>query len=181
MNKELNIDTSWLQELAFQYPNDFQFGNILRKILTKKELEKEEVDNSDTETKEEIDYKQLYIRLSADFDNYRKRTLKEREEITLRTKASVLDSIMDLDSDVSIASESIKDEQAREGMKLILNKVNKFLSNNGIESIQNETYNPEEHEVVHILTEGSKEIKSVVSKGYKSGDKILRYSKVVIK
>jgi len=165
---------SELEQLAFDYPNDFDFGGIMRQIIPSLE-EKEEV------TKETTNWKELYARLAADFDNFRKRTAKEREELVLKTKLSMLETLLDIDSDISLALNAIKDEESKKGLNLITSKLDKFLTSHGVETIPTDKYYPEKHEVVSVLTEGSTDIAGVISKGYSIGEKIVRYPKVVLK
>ena len=81
-----------------------------------------------------------YIRLYAEFENYKRRVQKEKEELKNNTKVSVISSILDMDNDISIAIKSIKDPETKAGVELIAQKVEKFLSSQGIESIQTDTY-----------------------------------------
>lgn len=121
-----------------------------------------------------------YVRLFAEFDNYKKRVQKEKEDIKNNTKVSMISSILDMDSDISIAIKNIKDDVAREGVELIAQKLEKFLKNQGIESIQTETYDDELHEVISVTESGAKKVIDVVSKGYTLNGKPFRYPKVVL-
>jgi molecular chaperone GrpE len=121
-----------------------------------------------------------YLMLYADFENYKKRAAKEKEEIRNSVKASMLSSVLDLDSDISIAIKSIKDESAREGVELIAAKVEKFLKSQGIEAIQTEEYDSDLHEVVTVLPVGEKKIVDVISKGYSIDGKPFRYPKIIL-
>lgn len=121
-----------------------------------------------------------YLMLYADFENYKKRVSKEKEEIRNSVKASMLSSVLDLDSDISIAIKSIKDESAREGVELIAAKVEKFLKSQGIEAIQTEEYDSDLHEVVTVLPVGEKKIVDVISKGYSIDGKPFRYPKIIL-
>jgi len=121
-----------------------------------------------------------YVRLFAEFDNYKKRVQKEKEDIKNNTKVSMISSILDMDSDISIAIKNIKDDVAREGVELIAQKLEKFLKNQGIESIQTETYDDELHEVISVVPTGKDEVIDVVSKGYMLNGKPFRHPKIVI-
>jgi molecular chaperone GrpE len=121
-----------------------------------------------------------YLRLAADFENYKKRVLKEKEELKNNTKVSMITSILDMDSDISLAIKNIKDESAREGVQLIASKIDKFLKNHGIETIQTETHDEDLHEVISILQVGEKKVVDVVSKGYTLDGKPLRYPKIIL-
>jgi len=159
-----------LEKLAFDHPNDFELGEKIRQIAS---------DDSEAEPddiKESTRWKDLYLRQVADFDNFRKRTNKEKEEIVFRTRQSMLDSILDIDSDISLASKHIKDE----GIQIIIAKLDKFLTNHGVEVIQTDTYDSDIHDVISVVDSNTKGIVDVVSKGYKLGDRILRHPKVII-
>jgi molecular chaperone GrpE len=121
-----------------------------------------------------------YLRLAAEFDNYKKRVIKEKEELRNNTKVSMITSILDMDSDISLAIKNIKDDSAREGVELIASKIEKFLKGQGIETIQTEEYDTDLHEVISILPIGEKKIVDVVSKGYTLDGKPFRYPKIIL-
>jgi len=121
-----------------------------------------------------------YVRLFAEFDNYKKRVQKEKEDIKNNTKVSMITSILDMDNDISIAVKNIKDDVTREGVELIGQKLERFLKNQGIESIQTETYDDELHEVISVVPTGKNEVIDVVSKGYMLNGKPFRHPKIVI-
>ena len=118
-----------------------------------------------------------YLRLFAEFDNYKKRTNKEKEEIKVATKTNMISPILDLDSDLAIAMKNTKDDS---GIKLIVSKLGKFLNSQGIQSIQTETYDPDIHEVISILEVGKESIVDVVSKGYSLNGKPFRFPKIIL-
>jgi molecular chaperone GrpE len=121
-----------------------------------------------------------YVRLFAEFDNYKKRVQKEKEDIKNNTKISMITSILDMDNDISIAVKNIKDDVTREGVELIGQKLERFLKSQGIESIQTETYDDELHEVISVVPTGKNEVIDVVSKGYMLNGKPFRHPKIVI-
>ena len=121
-----------------------------------------------------------YLRLYAEYENYRKRVQKEKEELALNTKTKMLQSILDMDSDIAIAIKSIKNEEAKQGVTLISNKVESFLKSQGIESIQTETYDEDLHEVISLIEVGESKIVDVVTKGYSLNGKVIRYPKIVL-
>ena len=121
-----------------------------------------------------------YLLLYADFENYKRRVIKEKDELKNNTKVSMITSILDMDNDISLAIKNIKDKSAREGVQLIANKVETFLKNQGIEVIQTETYDEDLHEVISILPIGEKKVIDVVSKGYTIDGKPFRYPKIIL-
>ncbi len=143
-----------------------------------------ELNNNDTqliELQEKLeDANKKYLLLYADFENYKKRTQKEKEELKNNTKVSMISSILDMDNDISLAIKNIKDESAKEGVQLIANKLEKFLKGHGIEEIQTETYDSNLHEVITILEMGEEKIVDVVSKGWTLDGKPFRYPKIIL-
>ena len=121
-----------------------------------------------------------YLLLYADFENYKRRVIKEKEEIKNNTKVSMITSILDMDNDISLAIKNIKDESAKDGVQLIANKVETFLKKHGIEPIQTETYDGDLHEVISILPIGDSKIVDVVNKGYTLDGKPFRYPKIIL-
>ena len=121
-----------------------------------------------------------YMLLYADFENYKKRVQKDKDELRNNTKVSMITSILDMDNDISLAIKNIKDQSAKEGVQLIANKVETFLKNQGIEIIQTEKYDEDLHEVISILPIGEKKVIDVVSKGYTIDGKPFRYPKIIL-
>lgn len=117
-----------------------------------------------------------YLRLYAEFENYKKRTHKEKEDIKNFAKLETLAVILDVDNDLFIASNKIKNE----GVNLILSKLDNFLKSQGIEAIQNEKYDADIHEVISVVETGKEGIVEVVSKGYTLNGRIIRHPKVII-
>ena len=120
-----------------------------------------------------------YMLLYADFENYKKRVVKEKEELKNNTKVNMLTAVLDMDNDVALAVNNIKDETAKEGVQLIAGKLETFLKSQGIETIQTDTYDEDLHEVVTVIGEEKKVI-DVISKGYTLSGKPFRYPKIVL-
>lgn len=129
---------------------------------------------------EEVKDDDKYLRLAAEFENYKKRTIKEKQEIVNETKIRMLTSILDIDNDISIALNSLPKEQT-EGLNLILKKLESFLKTMGIEEIQTDEYDKDIHEVISMVpSDDPGKIISVVSKGYSINGKPFRYPKIVL-
>ena len=124
--------------------------------------------------------KNKYLLLYADFENYKRRVHKEKEELKNNTKVNMITSILDMDNDIELAIKNIKDDSARDGVKLIASKVQNFLKTQGIEPIQTETYDEDLHEVISVLEIGETKIVDVVSKGYTLNEKPFRFPKIVL-
>ena len=131
-----------------------------------------------------------YLRLSAEFDNYRKRTLKEKMELTKNAGEQILSGILPVVDNFERALASMEksdDMQAiREGVKLIYNSFKEFLTQNGVTEIDcvNNTFDTDEHEAVTKIPAPSADLKGKVvdciQKGYKLNDKVMRFTKVVV-
>ena len=119
-----------------------------------------------------------YLRLYADFENYKRRVQKDKEELVLNTKTKMLSSVLDMDNDVTLALKSM--DKVDKGVLLIAQKLETFLKSQGIETIQTETYDDELHEVISVTEAGGKKVIDVVSKGYTLNGKPFRYPKVVL-
>jgi molecular chaperone GrpE len=142
------------------------------------EVEKEVVELTTEEKLKESEDK--YLRLYAEFENYKKRVHKQKEDLVLETKTKMLSSILDMDSDISIAIRSIKNKDAKKGVSLIVSKLETFLKSQGIESIQTDIYDTDVHEVISIVNIGESKIIDVASKGYSINGKIFRYPKIIL-
>jgi molecular chaperone GrpE len=121
-------------------------------------------------------YDEKFLNLAADFENFKKRTLKEKEEIANNTKIKMLTSILDMDNDIAIALKNIDDD----GVRLIANKISAFLKSQNIEEIKTDEYDEELHEVISVMETGSSKIIDVVSKGYTLNGKPFRFPKVIL-
>lgn len=121
-----------------------------------------------------------YLRLYAEFDNYKKRVQKEKIEIVDNTKISMISSILEMDNDLSIALKNIKDVDTRQGINLIISKLDKFMKSCGVEPIQTEVYDAHVHEVVMVVDVGKTDIIDVVGKGYMINGKPFKYPKVIL-
>jgi len=131
-----------------------------------------------------------YLRLSAEFDNYRKRTLRERMELTKTAAESVMLSILPVTDDFERAMDSIDKgmnfEAVKEGILLIYNKFKDFNKQNGITEIEaaGKEFNTDLHEALTKIPAPSEDLKGkiidVVQKGYYLNDKVIRFAKVVV-
>lgn len=131
-----------------------------------------------------------YLRLSAEFDNYRKRTLKEKMDISKYAGEEIMKDILPIIDDFDRAlkhMESSPDcEGIKEGIDLIYNKFIDYLKRQGIKEIEslNEVFNVDIHDATAKLQVEEEEKKGkvveVLLKGYYLKDKVLRHSKVVI-
>lgn len=141
-------------------------------------------------TQEIADLKDKNLRLMAEFDNFRKRTLKEKSELILNGGEDVLKKLLPLVDDFERALKAMEtstDAQAiKEGLDLIYVKLIAYLNENGVQAIptENEAFNTDLHEAITTFPAPSEELKGkiidCVSKGYTLREKVIRYSKVVV-
>lgn len=134
--------------------------------------------------------KDKYIRLSAEFDNYRKRTLREKMDLSKSASKDLLLKIIpfmdDFDRAVKLMDTTTDCAAMKSGLDLIYSKFSEFLKQNGIKEIEslNSNFNVDLHEAVAkvTVTEDDKKGKvvDVVLKGYYLNDKVLRFAKVVV-
>jgi len=136
------------------------------------------------------DWQDKYMRLSAEFDNYRKRTHKEKAELTKQANSNLLKEILPVidnlerGRDTIIKSDNL--EGIKEGVELIYNKFIEFIGQNGVKEINaaNQEFDIDYHEALTKIPAPSEELKGkvvdVLEKGYLLNDKVIRYSKVVV-
>ena len=138
---------------------------------------------------EEIDWRDKYIRLQAEFDNFRKRTLREKMALIESGGSDVWKAVLPVLDDMEraiAASEKSEDITAlREGEKLIYNKFVDIMRQKGVVEIEAKDveFNPDLHEAVARFAAGedkSGKVIDVVQRGYKQGEQVLRYTKVVV-
>ena len=136
------------------------------------------------------EWQDKFLRLQAEFDNYRKRTLKEKMELIDSASKDVIKSLLVVLDDFDRAEEAFAKsdniETLREGLDLIHTKLVKVLEDKGLSSIEadGEMFDTDYHEAITKIPAPSEELKGkvvdTVEKGYKLKDKVIRYSKVVV-
>jgi len=145
------------------------------------------VDEKDEKIKELQD---KYLRLVAEFDNYRKRTMREKMELLKYASEEILKDLLPVIDDIDRAMAHINEasdiEALKKGMELINNKFNEFLKQKGIKEIEayQKEFNADLHEAISKMPVDDESLKgkniAVVQKGYFLNDKIIRHSKVVV-
>jgi molecular chaperone GrpE len=131
-----------------------------------------------------------YLRLFAEFDNYRKRTLKEKTELIKSAGENILINILPLVDDFERAIKAMENSEdidaVKEGIGLIYQKFIAFLNQNGVKAIDAEgkEFDTEFHEAITTIPAPSEDMKGKVidstQKGYTLNDKVIRFCKVVI-
>ncbi len=134
--------------------------------------------------------KKEYLFLMADFDNFRKRVLKEKADLLKNAAEKTLKGLLPIVDDFERGLEATKDSSdsaaVRQGMELIYNKLVKYLSDNGVNPMDSNgaSFDPEIHEAVAMVPAQSNDQKGIIidttQKGYTINDKVLRHAKVVV-
>ncbi len=131
-----------------------------------------------------------YLRLSAEFDNYRKRTLREKIELSQSGGESVIKKLLPIIDDFDMAMNSMRTTDdcnaVKAGLELIYSKINDFLKQAGVREIEavNEEFNGDMHEAVTTIPVDDEKMRGkvidVTQKGYTLNDKVIRFPKVVV-
>jgi len=158
----------------------------------KEEKENKEEKKGLKENKEMVpkeDYDALddhFKRILAEFENFKKRSQKERETLYNSILSDVVEVILPvLDNLENAVKVETKDEEYKKGIELVLKQFNDVLKSKGVEEIEalGQTFDPELHEAVRSIqdeTKGEKEVVEVYRKGYKIGSKVIRHSMVAV-
>ena len=181
--EELNVEET--QNTAEEQPQNDQAEEAAP--LTHEEQLEKELEEAQTAIEEQKD---KYLRLSAEFDNYRKRTIKEKAELILNGGEKSISSILPVIDDFERAiktMETAKDVSAvKEGVELIYNKFMAVLAQNGVKVIEtkDQPLDTDYHEAIAVIPAPSEEQKGkildCVQTGYTLNDKVLRHAKVVV-
>jgi molecular chaperone GrpE len=160
---------------------------------TAQEAEEEEKEEPIKELSAEEKLAELldrYLRLSAEYDNFRKRTLKEKIDLQKNANGNLLEAILPVVDDFDRAMQSVDEahdiEAIKEGFRLISGKFHGFLYQQGVKEIEafHKEFDTDLHEAITKIPAPSKKLKGkvvdVVQKGYFLNDRVLRFSKVVI-
>lgn len=151
-------------ELITNNPNDTELGAAIRTLfLNTPELFSEE---------------DKYLRLYAEFENFRKRTQKERSGLITQAKMEALEPILDLNDELHYAIKNSPVNEAN-GLQILSDKLNNRLLTLGIQPVPTDVYDVDVHEVISVIGEG-KNIIDVLSKGYIVNDVVYRHPKVVL-
>ena len=156
-----------------------------------KENKIEELENKMEELEQELsEAKDKYLRLFAEFDNYKKRTIKEKLEQMRTASQDLLQALLPVLDDFDRAKKSADDENSTEvfsdGVSLVYNKLNNVLKAKGLKAMEteNQDFDPELHEALSEIPAPNEEMKGkiidTIEKGYYLNDKIIRHAKVVV-
>lgn len=153
------------------------------------ELDQLKLQLAEAETKN-AELQDKYLRQAAEFDNYRKRTIKEKAELIKSAAEKLMVAELPVLDDMDRALENMEKgmdaDACIEGFKLIAHKFQNILTQNGLEKIKtdNQEFDTDYHEAIALIPAPSEELKGkildCVQPGYKLGDKVIRHAKVAV-
>jgi molecular chaperone GrpE len=156
-------------------------------LLNEPVAEENETEKLEAELKE---LKDKYMRLLAEFDNFRRRTAKERLELIQTAGKDVIVSLLDVLDDCDRAEKQMQSatdlETQKEGIQLVFNKIRSTLQSKGVKAMEsvNTNFDVEKHEAITEVPAPDKKSKGKVidevQKGYYLNDKLIRFAKVVV-
>ena len=187
----LEEETPEVEETAI--PETEEAAEPEKKGRKKKEKEKgftftrEQVEQMELAAKQLETVKDQYVRLTAEYDNYRKRTTKEKDNIYTDAKADTIKAFLAVYDNLerAAASEGGEDSPHKKGLEMIFTQYKDILKSLGVEEIeaQGQPFDPEKHNaVMHIEDEnlGENVVAQVFQAGFKMGDKVIRHSIVQV-
>ena len=159
----------------------------------KNKPENKEVEKNSSENeiqKEDQDYKEKYIRLYSEYENYRKRTAKEKIDLITNASENVIKELLPILDDFERAIDNNKNVEdasvLKEGFDLIYSKMHKGLINQGLKPMEanGKDFDSEIHEAITKIPAPNEKLKGkvvdVIEKGYQINEKVIRYAKVVV-
>lgn len=183
------------QEQAAEKVNSTETAENVAQFETEGQTQEQKAEEPQTDRVGELtqqleEMKDKYLRLTAEFDNYRKRTLKEKADLLRYASEEVLKDLLPVIDDLDRALKAIETANdigsVKEGISLIVNKFNDFLKAKGVKEIEavGQELDTDLHEAITkipVQDDAQKgKIVDVIQKGYLLHDKVMRYSKVVV-
>ena len=181
---------------------DMASNELEQEDVSVKESSEEVEGEEDLEAEEELDElekakievqeaKDKYIRLYSEFENFRRRTAKERLELINTASEDLIVALLPVMDDFERAQKALEESEdhkaSQEGFELIFNKFSNILKQKGLKAMETETgseFNTEYHEAISQMPVEKKKMKGkvfdVVEKGYMLDEKVIRFAKVVI-
>ena len=148
---------------------------------------REQVEQMELAAKQLDSVKDQFVRLTAEYDNYRKRTTKEKDNIYQDAKADTIKAFLDVYDNLerAAAAEGGEDSPHKKGLEMIFAQYKEILKKLGVEEIpaKGQPFDPEKHNaVMHIDDEnfGENEVTQVFQAGFQMGDKVIRYAIVQV-
>ncbi|MFW5851688.1 MAG: nucleotide exchange factor GrpE [Bacteroidota bacterium] len=180
-SQQENVEVSKEQE---------QTENVDENVETVEQEEQPTLSPEEILAQERDDFKDKYIRLAAEFDNYRRRTLKEKSDLIKSGGESIFINLLPVIDDFDRAMEAVASAEdvnaVKDGITLISNKFKSFLQQNGVHEIdaKEQDFDTDKHEAITKIPAPSDDLKGkvvdVVEKGYEMHEKVIRFAKVVV-
>ncbi len=189
---EKRVQDEELNEEELSEKEDNDISPELEEEITEGDLEEEEPEgeNPESEKDESEELRDKYLRLVAEFDNYRRRTAKERIALMQTAEKDVIKTLLDVLDDADRAEIEMQKtddvHSVREGATLIFDKLRKTLKSRGVTEMEciHEPYDAELQEAIAEIPAPSEDLKGKVidnvQKGYYLNDKLIRHAKVVV-
>ena len=193
MSENIKDTEKEVEENVFEADQNADVQEDISVDEASREVEKEEENEKSVEeqlTDKLAEINDKYVRLSAEFDNYRKRTLKERMELLQSAGEKILVNILPVMDNFERALKSMETandvDALKEGVNLIYTNFNDFLTQNGVKEMDcvNVQFDADLHEAITKIPAPTEELKGkivdCVQKGYQLNDKVIRFPKVVV-
>ncbi len=193
MDEEINKENQEPEEAAQTVAEEaVEEAGSKRETRAEKKARKHAAEEENEKLRQELgETKDKYIRLMAEFDNYRRRTAKERLDLITTAGKDVLEGFLPVVDDCERALEMLRKseagEAAIEGTEIIYNKLVAYLKSKGLNKMENvigSDFNTDFHEAVAQLPAQDPALKNkvidVVQQGYMLGEKVVRFAKVVV-
>lgn len=190
---EENIKEEKEQEEVQEELNQNEEVNQEETVAEEQEESNEAELTEEEKLKAEVqDFKNKYLRLYSEFENFRKRTSKEKSEFLLTANKDLIIDLLPVLDDferaikVNNETEELDAAKLKEGFELIYDKFDKIIKKKGVEEIEahGKEFDTEHHEAITQIPAPSEDLKGkivdVIEKGYKMGEKVIRYAKVII-
>jgi len=186
--EDVRIDENDNQKQENSHKQDDQNDQTKKRSRMRKDRKKKQ---EDTVTKAQYDeLNDKFLRLFSEFDNYRKRTLKEKIEFSKTASEEVITAMLPVVDDFERAMQAMESQQApeatAEGIRLIYNKLIKTLQQKGLSEIEalHETFDTDFHEALTNIPAPEPSLKGkvvdVIQKGYLLNGKVIRFARVVV-
>ena len=196
VNKEQEVKSEEIQDKNTNQEESTEQETTEEKVAEekgskKKKSKKEKKEDKIAELGEKLqDIQDKHLRLQAEFDNFRRRTIKEKADLIKSGGETVLVNILPVIDDFERALDSLKevsdDDAGKQGTVLIYNKFQEFLKQNNVKEIEamNEDFDVEFHEALTKIPAPEEKLKGkvvdVIQKGYCLNERVIRFAKVVI-
>ncbi len=188
---KLNIEDTDKNTAKAEEKADKKSSKSRKKTKSKKKSKEEILAEELMEAKEKIaEINDKYLRLYSEFDNFRKRTMKEKAELFKTAGEDVIVSIISIVDDFERALKATENNEEnkahREGIELIYNKFKKILEQKGVKEIEaiGKDFDTDLHEALTKIPAPSEDMKGkvvdAIEKGYTMNDKVIRFAKVVV-